>query len=174
METQNRDRNLRIYSLGAVITLVQLFDIVIHVANDMIEPIRMAASVIIFVWLSIVLSGRLNHIPWRVASGFVGVYVLLNALFLATEGLTNPDNGDQFRTVLFVLVGVTVTLSVWLANSISTSFWKAMKKRPATPPLWRFLRWKAAIVHSTTRVALVQNPLKVSAIQPLVHPIWSP
>ena len=119
METQNRDRNLRIYILGAVITLVQLFDIVVHVADDMIEPMRITSSVFILVWLGIVLSGRLNHIPWRVASGFVGLYLLLNALFVATEGLTNPDNGDQFRTVLFVLVGVTVALSAWLANTIA-------------------------------------------------------
>ena len=119
METQNRDRNLRIYILGAVITLVQLFDIVVHVANDMIEPMRITSSVFILVWLGIVLSGRLNHIPWRVASGFIGLYLLLNALFVATEGLTNPDNGDQFRTVLFVLVGVTVALSAWLANMIA-------------------------------------------------------
>lgn len=32
---------------------------------------------------------------------------------------TKPDNGDQFRTVLFVLVGVTVALSAWLANTIA-------------------------------------------------------
>lgn len=119
METQNRDRKRQIYILGAVIALVQVFDIVIHVTNDMIEPIRITSNVFIFVWLGIILSGRLTHNPWRVASGFVGVYVLLNALFLATEGLTNPDNGDQFRTVLFVLVGVTVALSMWLANTIA-------------------------------------------------------
>lgn len=107
------------YILSTVIALVQVVDIVIHVANDMIEPIRIAASVFIFVWLGIVLSGRLSARPWRVAGGLVGVYVLLNAVFVATNGFTNPDNDGQFRTVLFVLVGVTVALSVWLTNTIA-------------------------------------------------------
>ena len=116
METQNTGRKFQ--WLPAVIALVQVFDIVIHVASDMIEPIRITSNVFIFVWLGIVLSGRLNHNPWRVASGFVGVYLLLNAVFVATEGFINPAN-DQFRTVLFVLVGVTVALSVWLTNTIA-------------------------------------------------------
>ena len=116
METQNSGRKLQ--WLAAVISLVQVFDIVIHVASDMIEPIRITANVFIFVWIGIVGSGRLNHIPWRVTRGFVGVYFLLNAVFVATEGFINPANG-QFRTVLFVLVGVTVTLSVWLTNKIA-------------------------------------------------------
>jgi hypothetical protein len=116
METQDSGRGFR--WLPAVIALVQVFDIVIHVASDMIEPIRITSNVVIFVWLAIVVSGRLNNRPWRVTSGFVGVYLLLNAVFLATEGLINPAN-DQFRTVLFVLVGVTVALSLWLTNTIA-------------------------------------------------------
>ncbi|MFZ4661454.1 MAG: hypothetical protein ACOYNY_30885 [Caldilineaceae bacterium] len=104
--------------LFVTIALVQVFDIVIHVANGMIEPIRITSNVFIFVWLGIVVSGRLKQSLWRVASGFVGVYLLLNALFVATEGFINPAN-DQFRTVLFLLVGVTVALSVWLANTIA-------------------------------------------------------
>ncbi|GEM_PF-700984 len=113
METQNTVTKFR--WLPALIAFVQVFDIVIHVATNQIEPIRIASNVVIFVWLGLVVSGRLDHMVWRVASGFVGVYVLLNALFLVEEGLINPTNG-QFRTVLFVLVGVTVALGVWLTN----------------------------------------------------------
>ncbi len=105
--------------LAVVIALVQVFDIVVHVANGMIEPIRLVSNVIIFVWLGLVLAGRFGHIPWRVAGAFVGVYVLLNGVFLAEAGLTNPDNNDEFRTVLFVLVGVTIALSAWLASTIA-------------------------------------------------------
>ena len=116
MKTQNTDRQFQ--WLPAVIALVQVLDIVIHVGNDMIEPIRILSNVFIFVWLGIVVSGRFNQNPWRVASGFLGVYLLLNAVFVATEGFINPEN-DQFRTVLFVLVGVTVALSVGLTNTIA-------------------------------------------------------
>ena len=119
MEVQNRGQNTQIAVLSVLIALVQVLDIVIHVGNDMVEPIRIVSNISIFVWLGVVVSGRLNHIsPRRLAAGFVGVYLLLNAIFFATEGFTNPDNGDQFRTTLFVLVGVTVSLSVWLANTV--------------------------------------------------------
>ena len=110
----------QIYLLSAVIALVQLVDIVVHVGNDMIEPIRLLSNGFIFVWLGVVLSGRFNHIAWRTAGLFVGVYFLLNAIFVATEGFTNPENGDQFRTALFVFVGATIALSVWLTNTIAT------------------------------------------------------
>ena len=116
METENTGRKLQ--WLPAVIALVQVADILIHVGSNMIEPIRIASNLFILTWLGIVVSGRMNHRPWRLASGFVGVYLLLNAVFLAMEGFINPANG-QFRTVLFVLVGATVALSVWLTNSLA-------------------------------------------------------
>ncbi|MEL6271240.1 MAG: hypothetical protein AAFV33_02045 [Chloroflexota bacterium] len=119
METQNTGNKVQIYILSAVIALVQVFDIVVHVTNDMIEPIRLLSNAFIFVWLGVVLSGRLNQMAWRVMAGFVGVYVLLNVIFLAQNGLTNPENNDEFRTVLFVLVGVTVALSAWLASTLA-------------------------------------------------------
>ena len=116
IEIKNTSRNVQIYILSTVLALVQVLDIVIHVANSMIEPIRIASNVFIFIWLGIVVSGRFDLIVWHIAGGFVGVYLLLNIVFLATEGLTNPDNNDEFRTVLSVLVGVTQALSVWLTN----------------------------------------------------------
>lgn len=112
MEIQNTRREFR--WLPAAIALVQLFDIVIHAVSGMIEPIRVIANVVLLIWLGIVVSGRLNHMAWRVATGSVGVYLLLNAVFLATAGFTNPDDGGQFRTVLVVLVGMSVALAAWL------------------------------------------------------------
>ena len=117
METQNTGQKFQ--WLPAMIALVQVVDIVIHVTSNMIEPIRIASNVFIFIWLGIVWSSRLSDNSWRMASGFVGVYLLLNGVFLATEGFTNPDNGGQFRTMLFVLVGLTIALSVWLTNTIA-------------------------------------------------------
>ena len=120
MEVQTRGQKTQIYVLIAMLALVQVVDIVVHVASDMIEPIRILASLLIFLWLGIVVSGRLNHIASRVATLFVGGYIVLNMIFVAMEGFTNPDNGGQFRTVLFILVGVTVALSAWLTHKIST------------------------------------------------------
>lgn len=120
---------MAVYILITVIALVQVLDILVHVTTDMIEPIRMASNVFIFAWLGTVLSGRLNHLAWRIAVGFVGVYVVLNAVFLAEEGFTNPDNNDEFRTVLFVLVGLTLALSVWLTNVIASFTSKAPREK---------------------------------------------
>lgn len=121
METLNRSQKTQIHVLSAVIAIVQVLDIVVHVANDMLEPIRILASLLIFVWLGIVLSNRFDHMKARVDSIFVGGYILLNGIFVAMEGFTNPDNGGQFRTVLFVLVGITVALSLWLPREIPKS-----------------------------------------------------
>jgi hypothetical protein len=127
VETQNTGRNMRVYILAVVIALVQVFDIVVHVATNQIEPIRIVSNMFIFVWLGIVGSGRLTHIAWRVVGGFVGVYLLLNGVFLSNQGLTNPDNNGEFRTVLFVLVGVTVVLSMWLTNVFANHTDKASR-----------------------------------------------
>ena len=110
----------QIYIHCTLIAFIQLLDIAVHVVNGMVEPIRIVASLLIFSWLGVVLSGRLNHItPQRLATGFIGAYILLNGIFLAMEGFTNPENGDQFRTTLFILVGLTVGLSIWLTNLIA-------------------------------------------------------
>ncbi len=120
MGKQNGGSKTQIYVLSAVIALIQVVDIVVHVSNDMIEPIRLLSNGFIFVWLGIFMSGRFNHIAWRMAGLFVGVYFLLNAIFVTTEGFTNPENGDQFRTALFVFVAATIALSAWLTNTIDT------------------------------------------------------
>ncbi len=41
----------------------------------------------------------------------IGVYLLLNFIFLAHDGLTNPEQGGVLRTTLFLLVLLTVALS---------------------------------------------------------------
>ena len=58
--------------------------------NDMIEPIRIASNVFIFIWLGIVVFGWLNHNPWRVASLLVGVYLLLKRCVPRHRGIHQP------------------------------------------------------------------------------------
>ena len=76
----------------------------------------------------------------------------LRVLGLADTGrLENPDEGIYY----------------------DDCYWTAMKKQPATSPLWRFRHWKAVIEPSTTPAAQGQSLLRVSATQRPAHEIWS-
>ncbi len=103
---------LRGLSLGLV--LVQMFDAVIHAATNQLEPIRAAANIIILLWLVAINWGRFkaNFLPISFSS--IGAYLVLNLIFLAREGLTNPAQGNEPRLMLFLLLALTVTLSSWL------------------------------------------------------------
>ena len=100
--------------LGIGIALIQLFDIIIHVATNQIEPIRISSNIIILLWLAVVASGKINTKFLPTAVGSIGAYLLLNLIFLALEGVTNPNQGGELRVTLFLLVFLTVILSSWL------------------------------------------------------------
>ncbi|MBI1295920.1 hypothetical protein GC175_13280 [bacterium] len=102
-------------ALSGVLVLVQLFDLVIHLATDQIEPLRITANVVILLWLVVMALGKTGQRTALLSAAAIGVYLLLNLIFLVLEGVTNPAQGDALRTTLFVLVGVTVILSIWLA-----------------------------------------------------------
>lgn len=97
--------------LSIAIVLVQLFDVAIHAATDQLEPLRVASNVVILVWAALALSGRFDA-RFRIAVASIGAYLALNVLFLAREGVTNPAQGGEFRTMLFLLVLLTTALSV--------------------------------------------------------------
>ena len=100
----------RITGLSIAIALVQVFDIVIHVATDQVEPIRITSNIIIFVWLAMMSSGKFEAQNRLMALGAIGAYLVLNLIFLALEGVTNSENGE-FRTMLFILLTLTIGLS---------------------------------------------------------------
>lgn len=95
------------------IAVVQIFDIVLHAAIDQLETIRVMSNLVILGWVAFSIQPRqLNRVIW---SGYVamGGYLLLNIIFLVLEGVTNPNNGGAFRTLLFILVGLTIGLMGW-------------------------------------------------------------
>lgn len=110
MQTQNQ----RLQWLGISIILIQIFDAVIHIATDQLEPIRITSNLIIMAWLVAMLAGWLGGRLRQLSFGTIGIYLLLNLIFLAQHGLTNPEQGGALRTMLFLLVGGTVALSTWL------------------------------------------------------------
>ena len=109
---------------GLVIALVQLVDIALHAATNQLEPLRVSSNLVILLWLAISLFGRLGDkfrpvlgtgtafARW-LALAFPGTYLLLNLVFLALEGVTNPEQGGALRITLFGLVTLTTALSGW-------------------------------------------------------------
>lgn len=97
-------------SLGVAIILIQLFDIVVHAATGQLELLRVTSNLIILAWVFLLLSGKLNAKIRELGLGSIGAYLGLNLIFLALEGLTNPNTGAP-RSMLFLLVILTTALS---------------------------------------------------------------
>ncbi len=96
-----------------MLLLVQLFDIVIHAATDQLEPLRVTSNLIIIAWLATIAFGRADGKNVTAALISIGGYFGLNIIFLALEGLTNPNTGE-LRITLFLLVFLTTALSTAL------------------------------------------------------------
>jgi len=111
MSTQKRPPLSK--GLILAIIIIQLFDIIIHAATDQLEPLRVGSNLIILVWVFVLLSGKLSEKIKSITLGSIGTYLGLNLIFLALEGLTNPNTGAP-RSMLFLLVILTTVLSVGL------------------------------------------------------------
>lgn len=99
-----------------LIALVQVFDIIIHVTLNQIEPIRLVANgVLLFALLATTLlpSSKDNWIL-----GLSGVaYLILNGIFVLQNGLTNAISGEP-RVMLIAIVFATVLLGVSYRRSL--------------------------------------------------------
>jgi len=101
--------------LGFGIAIIQLLDIIIHAATNQLEIIRVTSNVIILLWLAFVASGRANIRFRGIAIRSISLYLILNIIFLESEGLTNAEQGGGFRLALFLLMFLTLVLSTALA-----------------------------------------------------------
>jgi len=96
---------------GFGIVFIQLLDIILHAATNQLEPLRVASNLVILLWLAVIASGRLKLRSRLLSVAAVSGYLLLNLIFLALEGVTNPQQGGALRLSLFGLVSATVLLS---------------------------------------------------------------
>lgn len=97
------------------IAVIQVLDFLIHAATGQIEIIRVTSNGLILMWLALSTSNRFNAKALPVSAVCIGGYLILNLVFLAQEGLTNPEQGGGLRIALFLFVLLTVSLSAWLA-----------------------------------------------------------
>ncbi len=102
-------------ALALAIATLQAVDFVLHAATNQLEPIRVTANLIVLLWLALIAAGRLTALRRPAAVTAIGAYVILNGLFLAQAGLTNPAQGGALRVTLLVLVVLTTGLALWLA-----------------------------------------------------------
>ena len=99
------------YTQMVGIGLIQIIDILIHAATDQLEFLRVASNLVILVWLAILFFSWLKQVSQAASAGAIGLYLLLNLIFLFQAGLTNPAQGGAPRTLLFILVILTILLS---------------------------------------------------------------
>jgi hypothetical protein len=97
-----------------VLGLLQVFDVVVHAATDQIEPLRVVANVLIAGW-AVVAAVRRGPAGRLAVPAALGAYLLLNAGFVALEGVTNPDQGDAVRWMLFALIAATTVAVLGLS-----------------------------------------------------------
>ncbi len=102
----------KMLTMKYLIAFVQIFDSAIHIFINQIEPLRLATSVLILVWLFIIKTHRYD---W----GIVGCYVFANSLFIIQNGVLNEGVPR-----IFFLIAVTST---------SLLLWKLISTRKKSP-----------------------------------------
>lgn len=110
---KNTDTILK--TLGIGIAVIQLTDIIIHAASNQLEIIRVSSNLIILLWLMVFMLNWYKTKFLQISISSIGLYVILNFIFLAREGLTNPEQGGSLRITLFLLMFLTVTLSTLMS-----------------------------------------------------------
>ena len=98
------------FRLPIALVIVQIIDVVVHAASNQLETLRVASNLVILAWAALIVFGRVKTNARLVHFAALGIYLVMNLIFVATEGVVNPTNG-QVRVMLFVLVGLTVILS---------------------------------------------------------------
>ncbi len=116
MPTPFRSLRPAVLAWAAVLGLLQGFDVGVHAAAGQIEPLRVAASVLIAGWAVVALVRR-DAARGLAVRAALAAYLLLNAMFVALEGPTNPAPGGAVRWMLFALVAATTVVALGLATA---------------------------------------------------------
>ena len=87
------------------VLFIQAVDVFIHVASGQVETLRISASVMLVIgaWMILASPGGAKGVG--IANGFA--FLLLNGVFLAVSGVSNPETGS-LRIPLFVLVTFSI------------------------------------------------------------------
>ncbi|CAJ1433343.1 unnamed protein product [Effrenium voratum] len=97
-------------SLLIACIVVQFLDIMVHVATDQVEILRIIGSVAIMIWAGIWAGLRcggasfpkMMPVLWLCWAAIALIYLVLNIIFLIEEGFTN-DGRPRITLFLFVI-----------------------------------------------------------------------
>jgi hypothetical protein len=94
----------------AAVVVVQTLDVLIHAVSGMIEPLRVSANVMLVLGAWMILGSPAGAKGVGVANGFA--FLVLNGVFVAVHGMTNPVTGNLRVPMVVLVVGSLVAL--WL------------------------------------------------------------
>jgi hypothetical protein len=94
-------------TFGAVL-IVQTLDVLIHAASGMLEPLRVSANVMLVLGAWMILGSPAGAKGVGVANGFA--FLVLNGVFVAVHGMTNPVTGNLRVPMVVLVVGSLVAL----------------------------------------------------------------
>lgn len=103
-------RKINISKLKLIILGIQLFDILIHIAVDRIEPLRIASNIVIILWVILLLKFSVESKRW-ISYVVVDSYGLLNVWFIISDRVFTYFTGQELG-VMFALIVSTLTLSL--------------------------------------------------------------
>lgn len=98
-----------------LVILLQVLDVVIHVATNQIEPLRLLASGVL---AAAVISTRfLAQRNFSLLGPAIGIYLALNLIFVFQNGLFNNVSGEP-RVALILLVVASCVSSYFYGQSL--------------------------------------------------------
>jgi|GEM_PF-1694531 len=140
METENTGR--KIQWLPILLIVWNLIDIGVHIAVDMVEPLRISGNVVGLVVAGIVLLGLLKTYQQYLIGLAIIAVIALNAIDSALHGFLAP---------MLIFVGVSILLLLLIMQSVfsETTTENVDKKRPF------YLRWWMSIPATLVGIAIV-------------------
>ena len=102
----------------AAVLFVQTLDVVIHAASGMFEPLRVTANAMLVVGAWMILGSPAGAKGVGVANGFA--FLVLNGVFVAVHGMTNPVTGNVRVPMVVLVVGSLAALALHVRAALNS------------------------------------------------------
>lgn len=100
--------------LPIIITLIQIFDLAIHLLTGQIEIIRIVSNLVIFGLVYLLYT---NIIIGKKAFWGLAAYLLLNIYFILENGYVNPNTNSLRLPLLVFLFATLFTTTILILKS---------------------------------------------------------
>lgn len=104
------NRTINISKLKLIILGIQLFDILIHVAVNRIEPLRIVSNIVIILWVILLIRFSVESKRW-ISYVVISLYGILNLWFIISDRVFTYFTGQELG-VMFALIVSTLMLSL--------------------------------------------------------------